>query len=58
MRLVIDVPMTDEELENEFAEQLEDFRRSGLLPTEEPNRGEGTPLEENDCCYNCENWIP
>lgn len=52
MKLVIDVPMTDEELENEFAQQIEDFRKRGLLPTEGP---EGTPLEENDCGYNGEN---
>lgn len=34
MRLVIDIPMTEEEIKNEFEEQTEDFRKRGLLPTE------------------------
>lgn len=33
MDIVIDIPMTDEEIKNEFEEQTEDFRRRGLLPT-------------------------
>lgn len=37
MQIVIDVPMTDEEIENEFEEQTEDFRRRGLLPIESEN---------------------
>lgn len=34
MMLVIDIPMTEEEIENEFEEQTEDFRKRGLLPIE------------------------
>lgn len=34
MQIVIDIPMTEEEIKNEFEEQTEDFRRRGLLPTE------------------------
>lgn len=34
MQIKIDVPMTDEEIEKEFEEQTEDFRRRGLLPIE------------------------
>lgn len=28
------------------------------LDADIPKRRKGTPLEENDCGYNCENWIP
>lgn len=34
MQIVIDIPMTEEEIKNEFEEQTEDFRRKGLLPIE------------------------
>ena len=34
MQIVIDIPMTEEEIENEFEEQTKDFRRRGLLPIE------------------------
>jgi hypothetical protein len=34
MQIVIDVPMTEEEIKNEFEEQTEDFRKRGLLPIE------------------------
>lgn len=34
MKLVINIPMTEEEIKNEFEEQTEDFRRRGLLPIE------------------------
>lgn len=35
MKLVIDIPMTEEEIKNEIKETVEDFRRRGLLPIEE-----------------------
>lgn len=34
MQLVLELPWTDEELQKEFEEQLEEFRRMGLLPIE------------------------
>jgi len=34
MQIVIDIPMTDEEIKKEFEEQTEDFKKRGLLPTE------------------------
>ena len=34
MQIVIDIPMTEEEIKNEIEEQIEDFRRRGLLPIE------------------------
>ena len=40
MHVVIDIPITEEELQNEFEEQLEDFRRKGLLPIESENENE------------------
>lgn len=39
MQIVIDIPMTDEEIKNELEEQAEDFRRMGLLPTESEDKG-------------------
>ena len=39
MKIVIDIPMAEEEIKKEFEEQLEDFRRRGLLPIEsEPQK--------------------
>lgn len=29
-----------------------------IIEADVPKRGIGTPLEENDSGYNCENWIP
>ncbi len=29
-----------------------------IIEADVPKRREGTPLEENDSGYNCENWIP
>jgi len=29
-----------------------------IIKAEVPKKRKGTPLEENDCGYNCENWIP
>ena len=34
MKIVINIPVTDEELQKEFEEQTEEFRRRGLLPIE------------------------
>ena len=34
MKLIIDIPMTEEEIRNEIKETIEDFRRRGLLPIE------------------------
>lgn len=35
MKLIIDIPMTEEEIKNKIEEAAEDFRRRGLLPIEE-----------------------
>ena len=29
-----------------------------IIEADAPKRRKGTPLEENDNGYNCENWIP
>jgi hypothetical protein len=29
-----------------------------IIEADVPKRRKGTPLEENDSGYNCENWIP
>ena len=29
-----------------------------IIEADTPKKRKGTPLEENDCGYNCENWIP
>jgi len=29
-----------------------------IIEADAPKRRKGMPLEENDSCYNCENWIP
>lgn len=29
-----------------------------IIEADAPKKRKGTPLEENDCGYNCENWIP
>ena len=29
-----------------------------IIEADTPKRRKGTPLEENDSGYNCENWIP
>ena len=29
-----------------------------IIEADAPKRRKGTPLEENDSGYNCENWIP
>ncbi len=34
MEIIIDAPITEEEINREFEEQTEDFRRRGLLPIE------------------------
>ena len=31
---------------------------STIIEADTPKRRKGTPLEENDSGYNCENWIP
>ena len=31
---------------------------STIIEADVPKRRKGTPLEENDSGYNCENWIP
>ena len=40
MEIIIDAPITEEEIENEFEEQTEDFRKKGLLPIESEDRDE------------------
>ncbi len=40
MQIEIDIPMTEEEIKNEFEEQTEDFRRRGLLPIESEDKAE------------------
>lgn len=38
MQIVIDIPMTEEEIKSEVEEQIEDFRRRGLLPIESEDK--------------------
>lgn len=33
-------------------------RAPTIIEADTPKRRKGTPLEENDSGYNCENWIP
>ena len=42
MQITVEVPITDEELQNEMEEQTREFRRLGLLPIEE---GESSDAE-------------
>ena len=39
-------------------EEVIDKHISELKGEDVPKRKKGTPLEENDSGYNCENWIP
>lgn len=36
----------------------EEYVPPTIIEAEVPKRRKGTPLEENDSGYNCENWIP
>lgn len=49
---------------NDFAECIRDAVKTvfenaqTIIEADVPKRRKGTPLEENDSGYNCENWIP
>lgn len=50
--------------QNDFAECIRDAVRTTfanaptIIEAEAPKKRKGTPLEENDSGYNCEDWIP
>lgn len=61
---------TDEEIaktiggKNDFAECIREAVKAvfdnapAVIEADAPKRKKGTPIEENDNGYNCENWIP
>lgn len=67
-RLIIEP--TDEEIaktiggKNDFAECIREAVKAvfdnapAVIEADAPKRKKGTPIEENDNGYNCENWIP